>query len=161
MACLTLTNLLLASDVLLGKVETGKKVLIAGGGMIGVETADFLAEHGREVSIIEMFSEVGRDVNMVVKVGLFERLKNYGVKFITNAEINKFNSNGVVYKQEGVEKEIGGFDSIVLSLGTVSYNPLSEKLKDKVKEIYVIGDADKAGKVFVATTEAAKLAISI
>ncbi|WP_155814032.1 hypothetical protein [Clostridium kluyveri] len=43
----------------------------------------------------------------------------------------------------------------------VAFNPLSEKLKGKVKEIYVIGDANKAGKVLHATTEAAKLAISI
>ena len=49
----------------------------------------------------------------------------------------------------------------MLALGTTSYNPLEEKVKDLVKEVYVIGDAKKARKVFDASTEAAKLATTI
>ena len=155
------SGLLLAGDVLLGKSKTGEKVLIAGGGMVGAETADFLAEHGRRVTIIEMLPEIARDVNMIVKIGLLERLKNYGVLSVTGAEITKFNRDGVVYKKDGAEHVLDGFDSIVLALGTVEYNPLSEKLKEKVKEVYVIGDAGKAGKVLPAITAAAELAIKI
>lgn len=154
-------DMLLAGDVLLGTVETGSKVLIAGGGMVGAETADFLAEYGHDVTIIEMLPEIARDVNMVVKIGLLDRLKAYGVTRITSAEIKKFNKDGVVYEKAGNEHTLSGFDSIVLALGTVAYNPISEKLKGKVKEIYVIGDAEKAGKILPATTAAAHLGITI
>lgn len=154
-------NLLFANDVLLGKSPTGHKVLIAGGGLVGAETADFLAEHGRDVTIVEMYPEIARDVNIITKIGLMKRLKEYGVKAITNATIKKFTSNGVVYVQDNVEKELDGFDSIILALGAVANNPLEEKIKGMVKEVYVIGDAVKAGKVLEATAEAAKIAISI
>lgn len=154
-------DLLFANDVLLGKSVPGQKVLIAGGGMVGSETADFLAEHGHQVTILEMYPEIARDVNAVVKIGLMKRIKEYGVNSITNATIKQFYSNGVSYEQNGEVKDLHGFDSIVLALGAVAYNPLEEKAKGKAKEIYVIGDAEKAGKVLNATTEAAKLAISI
>jgi len=150
-----------AIDVLVGKATVGNKVLIAGGGMVGCETADFLGEYGRDVTIVEMESEVGKDVNAVVKISLMRRLKEYGTKYLTNATIKKFQDNGVVYEKDGQIHELSGFDTIVLALGTTSYNPLEEKVKDLVKEVYVIGDAKKARKVFDASTEAAKLATTI
>lgn len=154
-------NIVRAIDVPTGKAAVGKKVLIAGGGMVGSETADFLGEYGRDVTIVEMEDEIGKDVNTMVKITLMKRLKDYGTKFITNATIKEFLDDGVRYEKEGKIHELTGFDTIVLALGTTAYNPLEEKIKDLVDEVYVIGDAMEARKVFNATTEAAKLAITI
>lgn len=152
-------------DVLLGKTVTGKKVLVAGGGLIGAETADFLAEQGREVTIIEMKPEIAADLDPYGKPMLLKELKNHEVTMLKNAAIQEFLKDGVTYKdltKEGAErKTLDGFDSVVLALGTRCYNPLEAELKGIVEEIHVIGDAKKAGKVYVATHEAVEVAMSI
>ena len=152
-------------DVLLGKTATGKKVLVAGGGLIGAETADFLAEQGREVTIIEMKPEIAADLDPYGKPMLLKELKNHEVTMLKNAAIQEFLKDGVTYKdvtKEGTElKTLDGFDSVVLALGTRSHNPLEDELKGIVEEIHVIGDAKKAGKVYAATHEAVEVAMSI
>ncbi len=150
-----------AIDVLIGKAATGQKVLVAGGGLVGTETADFLGDYGRDVTIVEMRDTIGADVNEMVKITLMPRLKSYGTQCITNAVIQEFLSDGIVYKQDGELKELRGFDSVVLALGAKEYNPLEEKAKSFVKEVYTIGDAEKAGKVITATHEATKIAMQI
>lgn len=152
-------------DVLLGKAVTGQKVLVAGGGLIGAETADFLAEQKRDVTIIEMKPEIAADLDPYGKPMLIHALKEQEVKMYANAAIQEFLPDGVTYKdltKKNAEIEtLDGFDSIVLALGTRNYNPLEERLKDIVKEIYVIGDAKKAGKVYAATHESVEAAMSI
>ena len=152
-------------DVLLGNVVTGHKVLIAGGGLIGAETADFLAEQGREVTIIEMKPEIASDLDPYGKPMLLKELKNHDVTMLMNAAIQEFLKDGVTYKDTTMDnadiKTLAGFDSVVLALGTRNYNPFAESLKNIVNEVYVIGDAKKAGKVYAATHEAAEVAMSI
>lgn len=152
-------------DVLLGKTVTGHKVLVAGGGLIGAETADFLAEQKRDVTIIEMKPEIAADLDPYGKPMLIHALKEQDVKMYKNAAIQEFLADGVTYKdlagKETGIKTLDGFDSIVLALGTRNYNPLEETLKSLVKEIYVIGDAKKAGKVYAATHESVDVAMNM
>lgn len=152
-------------DVLLGKAVTGHKVLVAGGGLIGAETADFLAEQGRDVTVIEMKPEIAADLDPYGKPMLLKELKNHDVTLLANAAIQEFLPDGVTYKdltRKDAEIEIlDGFDSVVLALGTRNHNPFEESMKDFVKEVYVIGDAKKAGKVYAATHESVSAAMCI
>lgn len=152
-------------DVLLGKVVTGHKVLIAGGGLIGAETADYLAEQGREVTIIEMKPEIASDLDPYGKPMLLKELNDHGVSLLKNAAIQEFLRDGVTYKDTTKEaaklQTLAGFDSVVLALGTRNYNLFADALNEIVNEVYVIGDAKKAGKVYAATHEAAEVAMSI
>ena len=60
-----------------------------------------------------------------------------------------------------MKKSAEGFDSIIIAMGSKSYNPLEEEVKDLVPEVYVIGDAKKAGEANKATEEAATVAFKI
>lgn len=148
-------------DILDFKVQPGKNVLILGGGLNGAETASYLSEHGRNVTIIEMLPEIAIDEELPPRYFLLERLKKNGVKCITNAKITKCLDDGVIYEIEGKEKTIRGFDTIVCALGVKSYNPLESVLKDKVKELHVIGDAQKVDKANKAIEEALKVAVNL
>lgn len=150
-----------SNDVIAGKSNAGGKVLVVGGGAVGAETAEFLAEHGCKITLIEMLPEIARDVQWVPKIFLMERLKEYHVTDMTSATVKEFFNDGVIYNKDGQDGRLEGFDKIVLALGTVAYNPLQEKIQGKVKEVYVIGDAIKARKAIDATEEAAKIAVSI
>lgn len=152
-------------DVLLGKVVTGYKVLVAGGGLIGAETADFLAEQGREVTIIEMKPEIAADLDPYSRPMLLRELKKKEITMLTNAAIQEFLPGGVAWKStektDNTVHTLAGFDTVVLALGTRNYNPFREELEDMVGETAVIGDAKRAGKVYAATHEAAEIAMKL
>lgn len=154
-------NILLANDVLTGKAVTGHKVLIAGGGLIGSETAEFLEEQTRETAIIEMKPMIAGDLPAHNRPVMMEALHRYGVDMYTDAKILKFTEDGVVYEKNGETCELTGFDSIVLAMGTVAYNPLEEAASKVCKEVYSIGDASEAGNVFAATHDAMNVALTI
>ncbi len=152
-------------DVLLGKVVTGHRVLVAGGGLIGAETADFLAEQGRKVTVIEMKPEIATDLDPYARPMLLKELKSHDVTLLTNAAIQEFLTDGVTYSdltdESGVARTLKGFDSVVLALGTRNYNPFGREFQELAGEVYVIGDAKKAGKVYEATHEAVDVALRI
>ena len=90
-------------DILLGRVVPGKRVLVAGGGLIGAELAEFIAEQGagyRKVTIVEMQTDIALDAIYNQRIPLISRLKGLDVRFVTDAKIIKFNNDGVVFVQD-------------------------------------------------------------
>jgi len=150
-----------ANDVLLGKVPTGQKVLIAGGGMVGSETADFLGEYGKDITIVEMLDTIASDVNSTVKISLMRRLKANGTILMPNTSIKEFFADGLIAEKDGKAVELRGFDTVVLALGATAYNPLEKKVRALIGEVYVIGDAENAGKILKATEKASEIGIKI
>lgn len=152
-------------DVLLGKKVTGHRVLVCGGGLIGVETADFLAEQKRDVTVIEMKPVLAPDLDPYARPMLMQAVKNGGVHLLSSAAIQEFFPDGVTYKDLTGKltdiQDLRGFDSVVLALGHRSYEPFGEKLKALVKEVYVVGDANRIDFVSGATYLATQLAETI
>ena len=151
---------LTVADMLDGRVLPGRNVLIAGGGLTGCETADFLCEHNRIVSVMEMAPVIAADAEATPRRFLMQRLNKwshaldfYGpaLSVYTGAKIKQFYDDGVAYEMGGEVKELHGFDSIILSLGVKSYNPLEEVAKSLCGEVYVVGDAESAGNANHAT----------
>ncbi len=151
---------LTVADILDGKVLPGRNVLIAGGGLTGCETADYLCEHNRVVSVMEMAPAIAADAEATPRRFLMQRLNKwshaldfYGpaLSVYTGAKIKQFYDDGVSYEIGGEVKEMHGFDSIILSLGVKSYNPLEEIAKSLCSEVYVVGDAEAAGNANHAT----------
>lgn len=151
-----------AADVLDGKVKPGKRVLVAGGGMVGCETADFLGELGHEVSVIELRSKLGADVISEHKKFLMKALNEYGVHEITGAKVTEFYDDGASYElEDGTAGRIDHMNTVVLAMGYRSRDELSDKIQDFVKEVYVIGDAVRARRALDATREALEAAMTV
>jgi len=154
-------NVFLAHDVLEGIKKVGRNVLIAGAGLVGLETADFLRERGgRTSTLIDMIPAVNYGI-LGVGTHLKARLDSIGTQYIMGAKIKEFTDTGVVYEQNGEEKTADGYDSIIIAMGAKAYNPLEEELKGIVPEVHVIGDAKEAGQANKATEEAAAVAFRI
>ena len=154
-------NVFLAHDVLEGIKKVGRNVLIAGAGLVGLETADFLRERGgRTSTLIDMIPAVNYGI-LGVGTHLKARLDSIGTQYIMGAKIKEFTDTGVVYEQNGEEKTADGYDSIIIAMGAKAYNPLEEELKGIVSEVHVIGDAKEAGQANKATEEAAAVAFRI
>lgn len=148
-------------DILLGRIAPGNKALILGGGLQGAETADFMAEHGYKVTVIEMRAEIAMDDHPATQKLLLERLASHHVKLITSATVKKVYSDGVEYEKNEQITDLRGFDSIILAFGTRSDNKLVEELKEIDAVIETIGDAMKAGNAVEAIYQGAVLGTSI
>ncbi len=150
-----------AVDVLAGKKTVGRNVLIAGGGMIGSETAGFLGTRYRKSTIIDMLQDIAMESFLGVREHLVERVMGCDTDLIMNAKIKEFLPDGVIYEQNGKTETRTGFDNIILALGVKSVNSLEQILQDIVPEIHVIGDASKVGQANAATEEALRIADSL
>lgn len=148
-------------DVLDGRVSPGRNVLVCGGGMSGVETADFVAEHFRAATIIEMRPDIALDEEYTPRVFLMRRLEERKVRSVTSARITQFHDDGVDYEQDGEARSLRGFDTVVLAMGVRPHNPLEGAARELCDEVYVVGDALRGGPANKATEEALAAALAI
>lgn len=150
-----------AWDVLAGKVQPGPKVLVAGGGMVGCEVADYLGEHLHQVTVLEMLSQIAHDVPPQIRYFLLQRLAGYGVRIETQARITEFLPDGALVENECGSMRLSGFDTIVLALGVKPVNSLGAQLEGKVPVVYMIGDAVTPRQAIDAILEGAIAALRV
>jgi NADPH-dependent 2,4-dienoyl-CoA reductase/sulfur reductase-like enzyme len=150
-------NVVTAADVLTGKAAAGQKVLVAGGGLVGCETALFLDALGKNVTIVEMLPEPAADLITVPREALNRKLSESSVTVLTSATIVEFTGDGVIVERNGGRETIDSMDTIVLAMGTVSVNELAVEVKDIVSEIHVIGDAERPVKAMDAIAAGARV----
>ncbi len=127
------------------KFPFGKRVAIIGGGFDGCELADVLAEKGKEVTMIEESGRIGTDIGPTSRFLYMMRLRQFGVKMITNArvtEITRKSVKGVMVTKEGVSQpfEVEG-DSVSLARGLQVNKELIQQLEGKGPPLFLIGDA--------------------
>lgn len=142
-------NVVQAWDVLQGK-EVGENILIVGGGMVGCETADFLAEKCKKVTLVEQFSNIAEDMGFIRRVMLFERFTKYPITIKVNAQIQEI-KKGVVIAVNGEQIEA---ETVVLALGVTANRNLEIALRDKAWDLYCVGDCDMPGSIMTAVHRA-------
>ncbi len=150
-----------AWDILDGKKQAGIKVLVVGGGMVGCEVADYLAERLHNVTIVEMLPEIALDVPLHTKIFMMKRFGEHRVRIETGASVVEFLDDGIIVKKDGKKARLEGFDTIVLAMGTKPVNALKGKLEKKVGKLYVIGDALEPRKAIDAIEEGVRIALKI
>jgi 2,4-dienoyl-CoA reductase-like NADH-dependent reductase (Old Yellow Enzyme family)/thioredoxin reductase len=143
---------LTAQDVLNG-AKVGKYVTIIGGGLVGCETAEFLAEQGSKVTIIEMLPQLADDMMQRLRDGLLQRLKNHGVFWLTNSICEEISQKSIIVKKEDNEVTNILTDSLVLACGAKSNKDLCLSIRYLGKPIYIVGDANKPRGFFEAVHE--------
>jgi len=151
-----------AQDVLLGKKEIPvQKILVIGGGMVGVEVADFLAEKGKRVIIVEMTKQLASGMSSGHWYYVRHRLRTYGVEFITGAVVEEVTAKAVFLRVGEERKMIEGMEAIVLAVGVRPKNELANKLKGIIPEIYVVGDARETRNALEAVLEGVEVGLKI
>jgi len=133
------------------------KVVVVGGGELGAEVADLLAEGNKAVTIVTSTEDIALEVNTMLRPPLMSRLAFNGVKIITEARVKEITEDGVIYEKDGREETITGLDAIVLAVGIKSVNKLATESIDKVSVLHVIGDAKEQRKALDAIAEGASV----
>ncbi|MBM3167096.1 MAG: NADH oxidase [Chloroflexi bacterium] len=146
-------NVVMALDVLTGKKEVGDNIVIVGGGMVGCEMAEFLVQKGKKVTIVEMLSKIGADIERANRWVVLGRLRQLGVRMEVNARVEEVTSQGVRVRRNGNLESFAG-DTVVLAVGMQSDCSLAQELEGKVTELHIIGDSAKPGKIAQAMESA-------
>ena len=133
-----------AWKVLAGEQQVYGTVAVIGGGMVGCETAEYLAARGCKVSVIEMMDKIAAGESTTILPTLLENYKTYGVEQYPSHKVKEFRMNAVVCEnKDGAEVTIP-CDYIVLAMGARSNEFDSAALEAASIPVYSIGDA--AGK---------------
>ena len=154
-------NVVTAAEILSGAKTAAHKVVVVGGNAKGCEVADFLAVNGHEVKVFEQKEGIATDLDYPRMFIYMKQLPDDGVEIHTKAVVKAIEGETVTVEVDGAEQKFDGAETVVLATGMQSLDVLSEALKAKGIETYVIGDAKKVGYMIDATIEAAKLAIEI
>jgi len=150
-----------AKDVLTGMAFVGPKVLVLGGGMVGSETAEYLADHHREVTVVEMLETVAADMPKVPRAYLMHRLEQFGVDMLTGTKAVRIDDLGVLVETEDGRQMLEGYSNVVLATGSHSSNALEDEIEGVVPLLHVVGDARAVARISDATSQAAEAAMAI
>lgn len=138
-----LKNYKLASDVLLGKEDVGKKVLIIGGGLVGAETAEYLGANGIQVTLVEMLDQIAKDGETAPNGFLFENLKKYGVAVYTSTSVVSVTGTSVLLKKQDDSIALENIDDVIIATGFRPNTNLDKLLSAYDGEVVRVGDANK------------------
>ncbi len=149
------------ADILLKEnLPQNKRVLIIGGGLIGVDIATALIPLNNQVIIVKRTTDFGEDMEMIAKTLSLKMMKEKGTIFSDHTHIKKVEGNTVYAEKEGEKITFNDIDIIVVSTGMKSVNTLEKELKDSMP-VYIIGDARKIGNAQDAITDAYETAKKI
>ena len=133
---------------------TGKKVVVIGGGAVGLDVVEFFAPRGAETTIIEMMPMIGRGLDASSTASMKECMEKHNVRQMTNTALQKVNAHSFEVKYGDTEEELP-FDYGFVCLGMRAHAPLWEDIvkgfEDEDVEILNIGDAVRARRIIDGT----------
>ena len=155
------SNALCVDEVLSEGAQIGQKVLVVGGGGSGAEIADFLSDRGKAVTLVEMLETIAADLVTHMQHYLGQRLKQKEVTILTSTRVLELGKDYAMVEDASGVRRLNGFDTIVLALGSTPNDRIYKSLKEKVSELYLIGDAVEPREVVDAVFEAEEVASKI
>lgn len=160
--CAQAPNLCTASEVLCGEKAVGERVLVLGGGLVGCETAEFLLERGKQVTVVEMRGELAPDMEARARKLLLRHLQEGGVSFLVNTEILTVECDGSVeVRVDGKEQRLQAFDALVIAVGYAPENSLVQALEEAGLACCMAGDCVTPGKIMNAVHQGFTVAMNL
>lgn len=135
----------------------GQKVVVVGGGAVGLDVVEFFAPRGAEVSIVEMLPAVGNGIDPVSKVDTFARMERYSVRRMTETALQEVRQDSfLVNSPEG--EEVLPFDYGFICLGMKPAAPILDQIQEEFQhrndvEMLNIGDSVRARRIIEGTDE--------
>lgn len=150
-----------AREVLAGKVQAGQNVIVIGGGLVGAETADFLATYGRNVKIIELLPSILNDGEPIPNKVIMQRMKENHVEIITSAAVQTISENSVTYLKNEKEYTVEPVDTVIVAIGGKPVKAVETMFENNNIPVHSIGDADKVKSGYFCIREGYELGLRL
>ena len=151
---------LTAKEVLRG-AKVGDAVVVVGGGLVGCETAEYLATQQKNVTIVEMLDEVAGVMPLALRKMLLARMASMKVTVLTGVQCREFSKGSVrVTTKEGDDKAIA-FDTIVIAAGGKPDLTLMQGLRRAVPAVYCAGDCVEPRGIAEAMDDGYRIGLDI
>jgi 2,4-dienoyl-CoA reductase-like NADH-dependent reductase (Old Yellow Enzyme family)/thioredoxin reductase len=154
-------NVAAAEAVLRGEAEVGKRVVVAGGGRLGLEIAWFLAQRDCAVQLVEMEPDVGADMEACERTYIVQKLQENDVSILTNTKVKEVASSHVEVVDGAWRTSSLECDSVVLALGYTPRVSLAKDFENSGIEVHTIGDCVQPGRIYEAFHDAWRVARQI
>ncbi len=128
------------------KFDLGNQVVIIGGGRVGCETAEYLGQKGKQVTLLEVLDKAGSDISPEIRRLLLERLSALPINIHCSCEVIRIEEDKVIFFDRGRQKREAAAHSVLLAVGSRSNDTLERQLMGK-REFYSIGDCSKPGNI--------------
>lgn len=145
-----------ATDALLGKTPIGERVTVVGGGLVGCETALWLAQEGKHVTIVEALDRlmaVNKPLCHANSEMLERLLPFHGVETLVSSSVQKYENGKLLVKTPQGEQQFD-CDTVILSVGFREDRGVFDAWENSAKEIYLLGDAKKVANIMYAVWDA-------
>ena len=134
----------------------GKKVVVVGGGAVGLDVVEFFADRNADISIVEMMDQIGRDLEPVSKNDTKTMMKKHNVHQLTKTALLEVKDSSFLVKGEGEPYELPfeyGFVCLGMRAQGQLYQSLTEEFSSEDVEIMNIGDSQRARRIIDGTQE--------
>jgi 2,4-dienoyl-CoA reductase-like NADH-dependent reductase (Old Yellow Enzyme family)/NADPH-dependent glutamate synthase beta subunit-like oxidoreductase len=150
-----------AWQILSAEAAPKKHALVIGGGLIGMETADFLSQKGTQVTLVEVLKR--SPVLKITSHGymLHTRLRDAGCKLLFDTTVKRIEPASVTLVSQATEEILSPIDQVVIAVGLKSVEGLKKFLESQGIRHFVVGDAVSSRRIIEATEEGAKAAWSL
>lgn len=148
-----------AQAVLSGK-ETGREIVIIGGGMVGCETAHFLSAQKARITVVEMQKRMAGDMSPMVRKRLMDGLAEHRVSLMTNTTCLEITIDGIRVKTAGGEESRIPADTVILAVGYQKNDALFQEIKNRF-EIYHVGDSENPQRIREAILSGYRAGLSL
>ena len=149
-----------ATDALLGKTPIGERVTVVGGGLVGCETALWLAQEGKRVTIVEALDRlmaVNKPLCHANSEMLERLLPFHGVETLVSSSVQKYEGGKIFVKTPQGERQLD-CDTVILSVGFREDRGVFDAWENSAREIYLLGDAKKVANIMYAVWDAFEVA---
>ena len=133
-----------------------KEVTVIGGGLVGLELAEYLVERGRKVTIIEPGPALGAELAIVRRARVLHMLREHDVSIYSNAPVEEITADAVRFHHEGEQKSVSA-PQVIIALGTEGDTRISDQLNDYSGQVHRIGDCQEISYIDGAILSARKL----
>jgi 2,4-dienoyl-CoA reductase (NADPH2) len=139
----------------------GRRVAVIGGGLVGVELAEFLCERGREVCVLEEGETLAMEMALPRRWRALHGLRQRGVALVTAVHVEEITDDHVVYTAADGARSTAPAETVILATGAGENRGLAEALQELGLEVHLLGDCSGVGYIEGAIMDAARVARAI
>lgn len=146
-------------DVLEGKITIEGNIVIIGGGLVGLEVAEYVEGTAKQITVVEMQDKVAKDLGDLRKISVLEHIHSAGITTLTQSKCIEIKEKTILIDKEGRLQELP-YDWVVVAIGAKSrdFTNIATACQESGIPCHIIGDAVKARRALNSIAEAAAVA---